>query len=420
MKKITPLLFLIFLISSTSCSMSREKQNVKDLSSEVPELLQRPEKLLKGEEWDLVQNHYAEALRNLREGQNINDSYLKLATVYMTEARITGEHGHYYPGALSVLKKVIKSDLAPTDIRFRALSYLASVQLSQHDFRNALQSAQEAIKINPYNAQIYGALTDAYVELGDYENAVKAADKMISIRPDLRSYSRVSYLREIHGDVNGSIEAMKMAANAGYPGYEQTAWTRLTLGKLLKTYDKLEEAAYQYQIALQQRPDYPFALAALAELEVNKGENSEAERLLKEACEIIPEFGFYVELADLYAQTDRKKESNLILAEIWTMLEDDVKSGHNMNLEYADLHLNLTRNYEEALSYAQQEFAKRPKNIDVNKILAEIYLQKNEIQKARIHINEASRTGSKNPELLTTLASIIAAEKVANNNLSML
>jgi tetratricopeptide (TPR) repeat protein len=411
MKNSVQLLFLVFLIFSSSCNTENENQNTRDLSTTIPELLQRPEKLLKGEEWDLAQNQYADALKKLRIGQDINKSYLRLAEIYMTEARVTGEHGHYYSAALEVLKKVIKKELNSTDTRFRALSHLASVQLSQHDFSSALHSAQEAIKINPYNAQIYGALTDAYVEMGDYENAVKSADKMISIRPDLRSYSRVSYLREIHGDINGSIEAMKMAANAGYPGYEQTAWTLLTLGDLLKTYGNTKEARYQYEIALQQRPDYPFAVAALADLQVNKGKNEEGELMLKKACEIIPEFGFYVQLAHLYSQTDRKKDVNILLKKIWRMLEDDVKSGHNMNLEYADLHLNLTKNYDKALTYAQQEYAKRPKNIDVNKMLAEIYLNKNEIQKARTHIDEATRTGSKDPDLLSTLASIISAEK---------
>jgi len=410
MKNSVQILFLVLMVFSSSCTTENQIQNSNKLAVSIPELLQRPDKLLKGEEWDLIQNQYADALKRLRQGQDINNSYLILAEVYMTEARITGEHGHYYPAALDVLERVVKNELELTDTRFRALTHLASVQLSQHDFSNALYSAQEAIKINPYNAQIYGALTDAYVELGDYENAIKSADKMVSIRPDLRSYSRVSYLREIHGDINGSIEAMKMATNAGYPGYEQTAWTLLTFGDLLKTYGDINGAAYQYKIALQQRPDYPFAIAALADLEVHKGKNEEAEIMLKKACGIIPEFGFYVQLADLYSITGRKEEAEMLLSEIWLMLEDDVKSGHNMNLEYADLHLRLTGNYDKALSFAQQEFAKRPKNIDVNKILAEIYLNKNEIQKARIHIDQATRTGSKNPDLLSTLEAIVLAE----------
>jgi hypothetical protein len=50
---------------------------------------------------------------------------------------------------------------------------------------------------------------------------------MMAIRPDLRSYSRVSYLREIFGDIPGAREAMLMAIQAGYPGQEETASTHL-------------------------------------------------------------------------------------------------------------------------------------------------------------------------------------------------
>ncbi len=43
-------------------------------------------------------------------------------------------------------------------------------------------------------------------------------NRMVSIRPDIRSYSRISYLREIHGDIPGAIEAMELAVEAGAPG----------------------------------------------------------------------------------------------------------------------------------------------------------------------------------------------------------
>lgn len=104
------------------------------------------------------------------------------------------------------------------------MSLTASVLLSQHEFKQALQIAKEEAQLYSYNAGIHGSLTDAYVELGNYKKAVATADKMMSIRPDLRSYSRISYLREIYGDMDRAIEAMKLAVTAGYLGYEQTAW----------------------------------------------------------------------------------------------------------------------------------------------------------------------------------------------------
>ena len=51
-----------------------------------------------------------------------------------------------------------------------------------------------AVALNPNNAFVYGLLCDANVELGHYDEAVRMADKMNQVRPDLRAYSRVSYL----------------------------------------------------------------------------------------------------------------------------------------------------------------------------------------------------------------------------------
>jgi tetratricopeptide (TPR) repeat protein len=56
--------------------------------------------------------------------------------------------------------------------------------MSLHQFAAAKAAATEAIKINPYNAMVHGALVDALVELGEYKAATAAADKMISIRPE--------------------------------------------------------------------------------------------------------------------------------------------------------------------------------------------------------------------------------------------
>jgi len=137
----------------------------------------------------------------------------------------------------------------------------ASVLLSLHRFAEAKTLGEKALQLNPHSADIYGVLVDANVELGQYQQAITYADKMVSIRPDLRSYSRISYLREIHGMVDESIAAMKMAVAAGYPGMEQTEWARLTLGHLYDRYGMPDSALLQYAIALGSRTNFPVALA---------------------------------------------------------------------------------------------------------------------------------------------------------------
>ncbi len=364
-----------------------------------PELLNRPAAIQYGQEWDNIQNTYSKALNSLRKDANNHKAALQMAQVFMMEARVTGEHGHYYPAALKVLDEIIADQPTDGNIAFQAKSFKASVLLSQHEFQEALKIAKEAVELYSFNAQIYGVLTDAYVELGDYENAVKMADKMMSIRPDLRSYSRVSYLREIHGDTDGAIEAMELAVSAGYPGYEETAWARLTLGELYEQYGSLPQAEAQYQRILAERADYPFAIAALAGIAEKKGELEEAELLLKKACSIIPEVGFYEQLAALYLRTNRVEEAKKLNKEVLAMLEDDVIHGHNMNLEYASFYMDHVGDLTNALVYAEKEFEKRPNNIDVNTLLALIHYKANQLGQAKTYYRTATQTGSKDPDL---------------------
>lgn len=395
---------LIVLLFFTACQEMTSNDKVVKASiassKAYPKLLDRSEAIQNGKEWDLVQNQYSDALNDLRKNPKNYEAAIKMVQVFVNEARVTGEHGHYYPAALKLTNEILNSQPTSEDIRFQALSMEAAVLLSQHEFKAALVAAKEGAQLYTYNAGIHGSLTDAYVELGNYQAAVAAADKMMSIRPDLRSYSRISYLREIHGDIAGAIEAMKLAVTAGYPGYEQTAWARLTLGNLYENTGDLEQAAIQYQLILQNRPNYAFAIAALASIAEKKGELKKAESLLKEACAIIPEVSFYVQLAALYQSTDRVAESQKLIKEIWEMLQDDVDSGHNMNMEYAQIYLDLVGDYDKALDYALMEYEKRPNNIDVNRLVAIAYYKKGAYEKAQQHIEKASVTNSKSPELL--------------------
>lgn len=383
-----------------ACRQAPESETDKLMSvyEGFPKLLDRSPAIQNGKEWEKVQNLYVAYRQKLIEDPRDNTTRLALATLFVNEARISGEHGHYYPAALAVLDG-IPGDAGDADIRFRALSAKAGIQLSLHDFTNALATAKEAVAINPYNAQIYGALVDANVELGHYDEAVAMADKMVSIRPDLRSYARVSYLREIYGDVEGAIEAMKLAVSAGYPGYEQTAWTRLNLGKLYEHYHSLEEAEQQYQAILVERPDYPFAIAALGDVALQRKDYEAAESLLKKAAAIIPEFSFHESLARMYKAQGREPEFQATVEGLLQMFSEDTESGHDMCLEYAKLYANLLDDPDKALEYGLQEYNRRPDNIDVNRVLASIYFKKGDAEAANRYLEVASRTHARYPEL---------------------
>ncbi len=395
-----------------SCNQPAENKQSPAQSArvEVPALLDKHPGIGNPVEQQSILTTYNGLKSTISKDQKDLKSRLMMAKVFMQEARLTGEHGYYYPAALTMIDGVLAETSNNPDYHFLALSLKATVLLSLHQFNEALEVGKQAIALNNYNAYIYGVLVDANVELGNYKEAVKMSDKMVSIRPDLRSYSRISYLREIHGEVDGAIEAMKMAVAAGYPGYEETAWCRLTLGKLHETYGDLPNAEMQYTLALENRPDYPFAIAALAGLDMKKGNYEAAEDKLKQACALIPEVSFYEQLIKVYKETGREELAEKTLQEVFAMLADDEKNGHMMNLEYAQIHLDITHDYDKAMEYALKEYKARPDNIDVNKVLAAIYLKQNNYSKAKEHVAKASVTNSADPKLLSI------AKDVKNKN----
>ena len=124
---------------------------------------------------------------------------IALSSLYIQEARITGNYMYYDAAAMKYINNVLDNE--PDN--FEALTLKSLLYMSQHHFADGLTIAEKAQKINPYNALIYGILVDGNVEMGNYKTAVENSDKMDSIRPDIRSYSRISYLREIHGDYPG-------------------------------------------------------------------------------------------------------------------------------------------------------------------------------------------------------------------------
>ena len=368
-------------------------KTTSDTAVQFPKLLQRPEAIRYGTEWDEVQNQYAAYTNNIRQQKRVAESYFNLAALFTTEARVTGEHGHYYPAALDLIDKGLAQEDLTEDVRFFGLATKAGVLMSQHEFRQALETAQAAIRINAHNAMIYGVLADAYVELGDYPNAIRAVDLMVAIRPDLRSYSRVSYVREILGRQEDAVAAMQMAVDAGAPGSEEKAWCQLQLAGLYERTGDPKMAEAISQVILTERPDYPFAVANIGRLMIERGDAESGVAMLEKACAIIPEVGFYIDLAKYHKQAGHAPIADSLNQSILAMIEDDVKSGHNMDLELGHVYADLFGDYPRALECMLKEYERRPENAEVNKAVADVYSKMGDSVKAEYHRHLAIPAG---------------------------
>ena len=390
---------LLILVSAAVLHIDWKAEASKDLHATAAtyELLERPKAIQHGIEWRQVQESWSKYKVRLASNDADPKAKLALAELCVKEARVTGEHGYYYPMALKLTDEVVLDADAAKELQFYALTLKAGVQLSLHEFAAARETGLQAQELNPHNAQICGVLTDAFVELGEYDKAIAMADRMVAIRPDLRSYSRVAYLREIFGQVDGAIEALEMAITAGYPGDEETTWAMLTLADLSLEYGSPEKAASLYRQILLDRPNYPFAVAGLAKVQWKQGNYAEAEAGFEQAIKIIPEVGFYIDLATMKKELDQPY--SYLIGDILQMLKEDTDAGHIMNMEYADIYYDLLEKPKEALEYLKIEHNIRPNNIDVNLRLAKVYHGLDSSAEARLHLEAALITDSKDPSI---------------------
>lgn len=399
-------LLLCLLLAAVSCQTSPKNG--------IPPLKTAKAGLAPKEETDNIKLKYKEACDALQQKPDDWKQYLTLATVYIMEGRITGDGTYYGNAAIGMLNKVIDSKTDNTDLVFQALSLKSAVLLNMHQFLQAQETALKGIQLNNYNSGIYGALVDADVELGHYDSAVANCDKMLSLRPDLRSYSRASYLRQIHGDNRGAIDAMKMAVEAGLPGAEQTEWARVTLGDLYLNTGSTDTAALLYQMALEYRPNYPYAEMGLAKVSKTRKQYDDAITHTGKAITIMSDPAFISFLAELYElKGDNTKAANIRKDVIKGMQEglDEEKDAlvkHNANRELAQAYLN-TNALDKALQYAKVDLQMRPDNIDANELMAWILFLKGDPEQARSYADKMLVKHTQNANTLYKAAAIYTA-----------
>ena len=399
MKKLTyPILILALLIT-----LGFVYKNYERKKNEIPQLLARPnaKAVTMQSEWMNTKQAIETLLDQLRRHPEDLKTKMKLAMAYIQESRVTGNHAYYDEAALKLVEQVLEKE--PQN--FDGLAAKATLLLSQHHFADALKAAQAFVNLYPDAAFGYGLLCDANIELGNYTEGVAAADKMVSIRPELRSYSRVAYLREIFGDYKGAKEVMLMATKRGLDGLEQTEWCRTELGKLYEITGDTSMAAQYYEQSLALRPDYAYALAGLGRLAKMGGHYTEGGNYFKKAADQTMDYAFYDELTDCLQKVnpeEARKNAENVIVQLSKHATDDAAQpdkGHYADKELAYAYLKIG-DTEKALVHATREWNRRPENIDVNECLAWVYFQKNDVANAAKFMEKALKTNSQNARLL--------------------
>lgn len=316
-------------------------------------------------------------------------AYTQLGLVYLQKARETGDPT-YYQKTEEALDKVLSSH--PDD--YVSVSASGALALARHQFHAALEWGQKARQINPDRTYAYGVIADAQIELGQYSEAVETLQAMVDLRPDMSSYSRVSYIRELHGDIEGSLDMMQRAVDSGTPNLESTAWVRTQLGNLYFNTGNLDQAEVEYQRTLQDRPNYVYAIAGLGRVQAAQGNTEEAIQSLGKAIAIMPMPEFVITLGDLYQATGQQEKASQQYQLVATIEKLYRANGVDMDMEIALFNADHDQNLQETLALAQKAYANRPSIHGADALAWALYKTGN-YQEAQKYSQEALKLGTK-------------------------
>ncbi|HET6313149.1 MAG TPA: tetratricopeptide repeat protein [Chloroflexia bacterium] len=317
-------------------------------------------------------------------------AHASLGVAYQQKARETNDPAYYSEAEKSFIQAL---QLKPDD--YNSLAGMGALELSRHNFTSALDWANRAQRVIPDKAYAYGVAGDAHIELGNYDEAVAAFQKMVDLRPDLSSYARVSYARELHGDVDGAIQAMQQAVAAGGPAAENTAWCRVQLGHLFFNSNRLDDAEKTYVDALAGYPGFTHAQAGLAQVRWAQGKTAEAIDLYKQANASVPLPQYIAALGDIYASTGDKQAATEQYDLVSYIYDLQRKGGVVVDVEQAAFYADHDMQLDEALKLAQT--AAQGRN-DVNTLdtLAWALYKNGRYEEALSAQRKAMRLGTRN------------------------
>ncbi|HYP14208.1 MAG TPA: tetratricopeptide repeat protein, partial [Bryobacteraceae bacterium] len=253
----------------------------------------------------------------------------------------------------------------------------------------------------PDDVQVYGLITDACIELGKYEEAEKAAQWMLDLRPgNVAGLTRGAYLRELFGDLDGAIDFMRQAHSRIRPEeYEDRAWVLTHLGHLQLMKGDAASAERVLSNALSLFPDYHYALAKLGKVRQAQNKHAEAVELFRKRYAIAAHPENLYDVAVALHKAGQLDEARKTFAEFEVSARKEMEGVDNANRELMFYYLEYGNRAAEALRIAELEM-KRRQDVHTREAYAWALHRSGKHKEAAEQIRKALSIGVKEPEML--------------------
>ncbi len=284
------------------------------------------------------------------------EAYNALALALSRHARETSDISFY-----AQAEEALQKSFAISPDNFDGQRIHVWLLLGKHEFAAALDAAKKLNQKTPDDVMLYGFLTDANVELGNYKDAEAAAQWMLDLKPgNMPGLTRAAYLRELFGDIDGSLDLMNMAYQSTSPGeVEDGAWIVTQMAHLKLATGKIDEAEKLSQQALAMFPGYHYALGNLAKVRIQQKRYNEAVELLKQRYQAAAHAENLFDLAEALQLAGRTEEAKKAFAEFEQKSLLETNRGDNSNRELIFYYTNYANEPAKALQVAQREYARR-------------------------------------------------------------
>lgn len=315
-------------------------------------------------------------------------AYLLLGNAYVQHVREKGDPRDY-GRAQAAFDEARRREPENAD----ALVGSGVMALARHDFRFALELGTRARDLAPKKTRAYGVIVDAQTELGQYDEAVATSQAMVDLRPDLASYSRVSYQRELHGQIDGAIAAMGQAYKAAGPASgENGEYLRVLMGNLYLLKGDVATAKGVFESSLEAYPGFVWALAGLGRVLAVEGKYEEGIALYQQAVDQIPLPEFVIALGETQEAAGRTQDAQRtyeLVAAIQALFQ---ANGVNVDLDIALFEANHGAPAR-SLELAFKAYERQP-NVKAADALAWALYKNGRLDEARRWAEEALKLGT--------------------------